>query len=228
MTREPTPTETIHVRLLNEGVDAWAPAIGRRVGPMSFEVLRPAGYNPDAEEWEFPPGSVVVCEGRRDRGEAKLLAVARAVAPPEIVDRPRNVVEFLGKQDPGHAPWIDTLIDGMPLEEIIANAADLPRSKKPDHWQGSEPHALLPPHGNLVGGRGAVQLLVCAGCREPGCDPVYAAIEIFDDVVAWSEFDQGNVQTRLQTVGPFVFERKQYETAVARAVEWDAAQRPSS
>lgn len=58
MTAEPSPTETIYVRLLGEGSDAWAPATGRRVGPMSFEVLRPADYNPDTEEWEFQPGSV--------------------------------------------------------------------------------------------------------------------------------------------------------------------------
>lgn len=221
MTLPPSPTETIYVRLLGDGSDAWAPAIGRRVGPRNFEILRPANYNPAAEAWEFPPGGVVVCDRRRDRGEPKLLAVARAVAPTELRVRPRNLVEFVGRRDPGYAPWIDTLVDRKPLELIVATAAELPRPKGCDHWQGSEPYELLPPKGTLLGGRGCVQLLVCAGCREPGCDPVTCAIEVFDGEVVWSEFDEGNHPTRLSSVGPFVFDRKQYEAAVARAAEWD-------
>ncbi len=40
---------------------------------------------------------------------------------------------------------------------------------------------------------------------------------IFDDVVVWSEFEEGNVTAKLPSMGPFVFDRKQYEAAVARA-----------
>lgn len=218
----PSPTETIYVRLLREGIDAWVPANGRKVGPMTFEILRPADYNPEAQDLAFPPGAVVVCDWLRDRGEPKLLATARAVAPPDLRARPRSLVAFVGRCDPGYAPWIDTLIDGKPLEAIVAAASELPRPKDRDHWQGSEPHELLPPTGSLRGGLGAVQLLVCAGCREPGCDPVFCGIEVFDGEVVWSEFNQGNVVTKLPSVGPFVFERRQYEAAVARAVEWDA------
>lgn len=228
MTTHPSPTEKIYVRLLGEGSDAWAPAIGRKVGTMSFEVLRPADYNLDAEEWQFPPGTIVLCDWRRDRGEPKLLAAARAVAPPDFLARPRSVVEFVGRRDPTDAPWIETLIDGKPLEQIVAAAEELKERKGAGPWLGSEPYELLPPGGNLLGGRGAVQLLVCAGCREPGCDPVYAAIEVFDGEVVWSGFHQGNMTTKLPSVGPFVFARKKYESAVARAVEWDAARRPSS
>ena len=226
MTREPTPSATIYVRLLHEGTDAWAPATGRKVGPMSFEVLRPADYNPDAEAWEFPPGTIVLCEWRRDRGDPKLLATARAVPPPDFLARPRSVIEFAGRRDPGYAPWIDTLVDGRPLEALLSTADELKERKGAGPWLGSEPYELLPPQGNLLGGRGAVQLLVCAGCREPGCDPVYTAIEVFDGEVVWSEFHQGNMTTKLCSVGPFVFDRKQYETAVARAVEWDARTSP--
>ena len=228
MTAAPSPTATIAVRLLREGRGAWASAIGRRVGPTSFEILRPADYSPDAEAWEFPPGSVVVCDWRRDRGEPNLLAVARAVAPIELRVRPRNVVEFVGGRDPGYAPWIDMLVDGKPLEQIVASAAELPSPKAPDNWQGSDPYELLPPNGSLLGGRGSVQLLVCSGCREEGCDPVTCAIEFFDGDVVWSEFNEGNHATRLSSVGPFVFDRKQYEAAVARATDWDAKQRSTS
>lgn len=223
MAEPPPPTETIYVRLLHEGTDVWRPTQGRRVGPMTFEVLAAPSHAPEDDELEFGPGSVVRCGWKPRSVGPALIATELAVAPPDLRSRPRSVVEFVGRQDPGYAPWIDTLIGGQPLEEVIASAGELPRPKEANHWQGAEPHTLLPPHGTLLGGRGALQLLVCAGCREPGCDPVHAAIEVFDDVVVWSEFTEGNHPTQLPSIGSFVFDRKRYEAAVARAVEWNTA-----
>lgn len=228
MTAESSPTDTIHVRLLHEGTDVWQPTRGRRVGPMTFEILPTPDYDAAAERWEFAPGSIVKCDWQPNIGGPGLIVSALALAPPQVRARPRNVVVFVGRRDPTDAPWIETLVDGRPLEQIVAAAEELKERKGAGPWLGSEPYELLPPGGNLLGGRGAVQLLVCAGCREPGCDPVYAAIEVFDGEVVWSEFHQGNMTTKLPSVGPFVFDRKQYEAAVARAVEWDAARRPSS
>lgn len=222
MTGSPSPTETIYVRLLGEGSDAWAPAHGRKVGLMTFEIVAPPNCDPAAEEWEFQAGTIVVCELRTEPGGRHLLAVRRATAPPDVAATKRRVVEFVVREDPGYAPWIDTLIDGRPLEELVLAVSE--RTKSSKNLQGSEPHELLPPHGNLRGGHGRIQPLVCSGCREPGCHPVSAAIEVFDDVVVWSEFEEGNVTSKLPRLGPFVFDRKQYEAAVRRAVERDAAQ----
>lgn len=223
MVEPPPPPDTIYVRLLHEGTDVWRPTQGRRVGPMTYEVLPAPGNAPQGETWEFTPGRIVKCNWQPNIGGPGLMVSALALAPPDLLARPRSVVEFLGRRDPGYAPWIDTLIDGKPLAQIVEAAEELRERKGAGPWEGSEPYELLPPKGSLLGGHGGVQLLVCAGCREPGCDPVFAAIEVFDDVVAWSEFHQGNVTTNLPSVGPFVFDRKQYEAAVARAVEWDTA-----
>lgn len=222
MAEAPPPTETIYVRLLDEGTDVWRPTQGRRVGPMTYEVLPAPGNAPQDETWEFTPGRIVKCGWQPDIGGSGLIVSALALAPPDLLARPRSVVEFLGRRDPGHAPWIDTLIDGKPLEQIVA-AATGTRTKDPSDLQGSDPHMLLPPHGNLLGGLGRIQPLLCSGCREPGCHPVDTAIEVFDDVVVWSEFTEGNHPTQLPSIGPFVFDRKQYEAAVALAVEWDTA-----
>jgi hypothetical protein len=69
---------TIYVFLLNEGVHVWRPAPARRLTDTTFEVLRPADYSPDAEEWEFPPGSVVECETRELSGGPTFVAVRLA------------------------------------------------------------------------------------------------------------------------------------------------------
>lgn len=219
MTTAPSPIETIYIRLLGEGSDAWAHAIGRKVGLLTFEVVAPPDYNAASEEWEFSPGTIVVCELRTERGARDLLAVRRAMASPDVAATRRSVVEFVGREDPGYAPWLDTLIDGKPLEELVAAVSD--RTKDSKSLQGADPNALLPPHGNVLGGRGPVEPLVCSGCSEPGCHPVVAAIEVFDDVVVWSEFEEGNVKSKLPRLGPLVFDRRQYEAAVARAVEWN-------
>ena len=56
---------TIYVALLDEGTDVWRPAPARKVGESTYEILRPADYDPEDETWEFPPGSIVECAPRR-------------------------------------------------------------------------------------------------------------------------------------------------------------------
>jgi hypothetical protein len=78
---------------------------------------------------------------------------------------------------------IDTLADGKSLEQILAAAVELRGREGPGPWQGSGPDLLLPATRNLLGGRGGIQLLVCADYREPGCDAVGCAAEVLDDPV---------------------------------------------
>ncbi len=80
----------IYIRLLNEGSDAWAPAPARRVGGSVFEVLRPSDYHPQAEVWEFVPGTMVECEERIRGSHRVLLAVRRAGPSPRGPVSPRQ------------------------------------------------------------------------------------------------------------------------------------------
>jgi hypothetical protein len=58
---------TIYVALLNEDVEVWRPVLAEHLGGDSYLLIGPtpegAVYDPDDEEWEFKPGTVV----RRER-----------------------------------------------------------------------------------------------------------------------------------------------------------------
>ena len=71
-------TETIFVALLGEGTDVWRPVKASSLGDRRFVVNGPL---PDNEQWEFEPGSLVLCETPlfRDGTEA-LVATTRLCA----------------------------------------------------------------------------------------------------------------------------------------------------
>jgi len=60
-------SQTIYVQLLNEGTSAWRPADARFIKDYIYELLLIEHYDPEDEEWEFVPGTLVHCEQSRDR-----------------------------------------------------------------------------------------------------------------------------------------------------------------
>lgn len=54
-------TRTIYVALLNEGIRVWRPVEAELLPNGSYRISTSNASPPD-EEWEFGPGSVVVCE----------------------------------------------------------------------------------------------------------------------------------------------------------------------
>lgn len=70
--------ETVHVRLLDEGVDVWRPALAIA---LEGDVYRLAEQPiPETELWEFSPGDEVVTCRRGTGAEAFLVAVGRPLA----------------------------------------------------------------------------------------------------------------------------------------------------
>lgn len=64
--------EIIYMPLIGEGVSVWRPVSGKKIRTDIYKIL-PYDYDPSVEEWEFPPGTCVVCEIRRmDVGLVKL------------------------------------------------------------------------------------------------------------------------------------------------------------
>lgn len=69
----------LYVPLLNEGTDVLRPATGVFVAPDVVRIEAPGDYDPDVEEWEFPPGSEVRCIAEFRDGRQILVARSRAL-----------------------------------------------------------------------------------------------------------------------------------------------------
>jgi hypothetical protein len=72
----------------------------------------------------------------------------------------------------------------------------------PDRWEDAdEPWSELP------------AMLGC-GCGQPGCAAVLVRIDVRDGQVEWTDFQLDRDRGRL-ALGPFVFDRRVYEAALA-------------
>ena len=69
--------ETIHVALLDEGLDVWRPVAARRLSKDTFLILD-QDYDREAETRTFEPGTVVRCR-RENREGAPILVASEAV-----------------------------------------------------------------------------------------------------------------------------------------------------
>lgn len=69
---------TIYVKLLGEGTDAWRPVAATWLGDQVYRIEESAPYDREDEEWEFDPGTAVVCEERKGGKAPILIAIARA------------------------------------------------------------------------------------------------------------------------------------------------------
>jgi len=65
---------TIHVRLLNEGTDAWRPVRAIRQREDIYCIIGPMEED---EQWQFPPGSMVRRKPKiMSNGKQEMVAVA--------------------------------------------------------------------------------------------------------------------------------------------------------
>lgn len=71
-----TSEREVFVRLLHEGTYVLRPTLATACGDMRFRLIRPDDYDPDDEQWEFPPGSMVKCRVEALSGGAILVAFA--------------------------------------------------------------------------------------------------------------------------------------------------------
>ena len=64
-----------------------------------------------------------------------------------------------------------------------------------------------------------IALLICSFCGDTGCWPLLAQIQVSEDTVVWSDFEQHHRKNwRYDSFGPFVFDRGQYEAALSEIV----------
>jgi hypothetical protein len=65
----------VFVRLLEEGTEVSRPTEALELGNGLFKLLPTADYDPQAEVWEFPPGSIIRCASRRDDSGEYVIAI---------------------------------------------------------------------------------------------------------------------------------------------------------
>jgi hypothetical protein len=127
--------------------------------------------------------------------------------------------------------WVALRVNGRDLADLVRDV-ELPyaeRDGQPDiagSYMGLSPREALHPSRHLLDdpdlGLSAhdttkTTLLACGGCGEPGCWPLLADVRVEDDVVRWSSFEQPyRPKWDLAALGPFTFERSQYEAALRR------------
>ena len=73
----------IFIPLLNEGVPVLRPTKGEAVSTNAYRILPTFDYDPNSEQWAFPPGSVVRCEYEIHSGKRILVAKERSGYDPE-------------------------------------------------------------------------------------------------------------------------------------------------
>lgn len=70
-------TDTVYVELLHEGTKVLRPTMGVPLGNMVYKLEKTKDYDPDDEEWNYPPGSVVRCILEDHESEQILVAKER-------------------------------------------------------------------------------------------------------------------------------------------------------
>src|SRR5262249_2980377 len=122
--------------------------------------------------------------------------VRLAVNGEDLIDLVRNVERPFAEAD--GQPSLAGSYRGLP------SGAALPPSE----------HLLGNPHPDLTSGEKAY-VLGCT-CGIAGCWPLLVRIQIHRDTVSWSDFEHGfrSPRWRYEGLGPFTFDRAQYESAL--------------
>jgi hypothetical protein len=69
---------SVYVRLLGEGVEVYRPVVASMVSTTSYTLGGTDVYDPEDEEWEFSPGSLVTVQERTLNGDVVLVAMSTA------------------------------------------------------------------------------------------------------------------------------------------------------
>ena len=77
-TASSTSDVTIYIPILNEGTTVARPTRGVKLSENVYRVLPTQDYDPNDEEWEFPPESIVECHLEKRSGHEVLVATKRA------------------------------------------------------------------------------------------------------------------------------------------------------
>ena len=124
---------------------------------------------------------------------------------------------------------VDIVINGQRLIDL-AREVELPfaeaegRLVHAGEYQNLPPRAVFLPSRSWLpeNGEEITELLICGFCGTWGCWPLEARITVEDERVVWSDFCQPHRSKskppvwRYDRLGPFVFDRRQYEAELGK------------
>ena len=119
---------------------------------------------------------------------------------------------------------VDLLVNGESLNGLVA-AYEQRRGFEPvGGYDSISLEGLQPAADRLTGtpnswpGDGETVLLVCDVCREEGCWPIFARVDLGKELVEWSGFRQPHLPERQYAELHFTFDRRQYDEEIDQAV----------
>lgn len=140
-----------------------------------------------------------------------------------------DVIEFRVDRSGGRRKQnygISILVNSLPLEDL-AREIELPFAEAEGHpklagdYLGLSWGDIGEDPGHFLGSPTAVwfedgdTVLMGCPCGEWGCWPLSADISIEDASVTWAHFRNGHRDWDLTGLGPFTFDRSQYESALS-------------
>lgn len=69
--------ENIYIQLLSEGTVVYRPVPAQKIKGDLYKIEGNEIYEPDDEEWEFLPGSIVFVQEKELEGELVLVAIEK-------------------------------------------------------------------------------------------------------------------------------------------------------
>ena len=119
--------------------------------------------------------------------------------------------------------YLDIIVDGQPLSEILGgDMVSCLGWFVPEENAKAARRLLLEEAADLPNNRRT--LYVCPECGDIGCGAVSLVVERVEDKIIWRDFGYENnyeevVRTEgYENVGPFVFDRAEYEEAIKKAL----------
>jgi hypothetical protein len=139
----------------------------------------------------------------------------------------RSGITFSSGSGKSERNYVDFLIDGKSLSDHSASlgydlVSVLAREWIPEERERSVRRLLLAEPADFPNNRRS--LLVCSECGDLGCGALSISIDITEGEVTWADFGyQNNYDEEiwakgLGELGPFRFDRSQYENALAGAM----------
>jgi hypothetical protein len=119
--------------------------------------------------------------------------------------------------------YLDIVVDGQPLSELVGgDVASCLGGLTPEENDKAVRRLLLEEAADLPNNRRT--LYVCPECGDIGCGAVSLVVERVEDKIIWRDFGYENSYEEVirtegyEDVGPFVFNRAEYEQAIKRAL----------